>query len=205
LDRKTTTFGLIRHGQTEWNREKRIQGQSDSPLSRKGEEQAVRWGRLLRGMGWSRMAASDLGRAVRTAEIINDFLRIPLATDCRLREQDWGAWVGKTLPQLHGSFSEELARLQKAGWGFRPPGGEDRIQVRDRGLSFLEAAAASHTGENVLLVCHEGVIKCLLYHLCGRKFLPEEPVLIGPYHLHFLKHDGRSLRVEQVNAIDLEK
>lgn len=199
-----TKFGLLRHGQTEWNREKRIQGQSDSSLSRKGEEQARRWGRRLKGSGWTRIIASDLGRAVRTAEIINGFLQIPMATDSRLREQDWGGWVGKTLPQLHGRFAEELAVQQQAGWKFRPPGGEDRLQVRDRCMSFLHKAAAGHAGEEVLLVCHEGVIKCLLYHLSGRKFLPEEPALIRPYHLHLLHHDGRMLRIEQVNAVDLE-
>ena len=70
-----TWFGLIRHAQTRWNREKRIQGLSDSPLTADGESQAARWGQLLAPFAWDRIIASNTGRALKTAKIINDGLK----------------------------------------------------------------------------------------------------------------------------------
>ena len=84
----TTRFALIRHAQTVWNREKKIQGHSDSPLTADGEKQASSWGRILSRFSWDRILASDAGRARATAEIINAFLKVPLTIDSRLKEQD---------------------------------------------------------------------------------------------------------------------
>ncbi len=105
---KITRFGLIRHAQTVWNREKKVQGHSDSPLTLEGELQASRWGKILDQFPWNRLLASDTGRALATAEIINAYLKIPLTIDSRLREQDWGHWVGKTIPQIKAEAPQLL-------------------------------------------------------------------------------------------------
>ncbi len=97
---KIARFGLIRHAQTVWNREKKIQGHSDSPLTPEGEFQASRWGKILNQFPWNRLLASDTGRALATAEIINTYLKIPLTIDPRLKEQDWGQWEAKTVRQI---------------------------------------------------------------------------------------------------------
>ena len=73
---KITRFGLIRHAQTLWNLEKKIQGHSDSPLTAAGERQAARWGQLLKPCAWDRIIASDAGRAHQTAKLINDILNV---------------------------------------------------------------------------------------------------------------------------------
>jgi broad specificity phosphatase PhoE len=199
-----TRFGLIRHAQTWCNREKKIQGQSDSPLTTDGKRQAARWGRLLKPLVWNRIIASDLGRARRTAELINADLKLPLTTDSRLREQNWGLWAGKTIAQLKTEIPRELKEQEKAGWAFCPPGGEDRRQVQIRSQSALVAAAAQWPGNNILVVTHEGVIKSLIYHLYGRKFLATEPVLIQTYQLQRLALDQNGLRIEALNALALE-
>jgi broad specificity phosphatase PhoE len=119
----TTRFGLIRHAQTEWNREKKIQGHSDSPLTADGERQASSWGRRLLQFPWDRILASDSGRALTTAERINAFLKIPLETDPRLREQDWGQWVGKTIAQIQTEAAQDAGRTDKGRLGFLSTGG----------------------------------------------------------------------------------
>jgi len=78
---KKSSFGLVRHAETVWNREKRIQGQKDSPLTVEGQKFAGLWGRQLAAEPWSRILSSDTGRALETAEWINRSLRLPLATD----------------------------------------------------------------------------------------------------------------------------
>ena len=200
---RTTRFGLIRHAQTVWNREKKIQGHSDSPLTDAGIVQATRWGRLLEQFSWNRLLASDTGRALATVEIIGAYLNIPLTGDPRLREQDWGRWAGKTIAQLKAEQPLELAEQTNAGWDFRPPDGEDRRSVLARSRAALQDAFTRWPGENILVVTHEGVIKCLVYHLSGRQFLPSEPPLLKSYQLHRLIHDGDGLGLEAINALAL--
>ena len=200
---KVTRFGLIRHAQTVWNRGKKIQGHSDSPLTVEGERQASSWGQILSQFSWDRILASDTGRALTTGERINAVLKIPIETDARLREQDWGGWVGKTITQVKAKQPTELAEQIRAGWGFCPPGGEDRKSVLARSQWALQVAFTRWPGESILVVTHEGVIKSLVYHLCGRKFLPSEPPLLKSYRLHRLVHDKDGLRLEAVNALAL--
>jgi probable phosphoglycerate mutase len=202
--KKITRFGLIRHAQTQWNLEKKIQGHGDSPLTAEGKSQAARWGRILNQFSWDRILASDTGRALETAKMINGFLKIWLKTDSRIREQDWGRWAGKTISQIDAEIQEDLAEQVNAGWDFCPPGGEDRRCVLKRSQRALTEAATAWPGDNILVVSHEGVIKCIIYHLCGRKFLPIEPSIIKPYRLHRVAYDNDGLRLEKINAIELE-
>jgi len=204
LHSTTTRFGLIRHAQTDWNREKKIQGHSDSPLTANGKKQASSWGQRLLQFPWDRILASDTGRALATAERINAFLNIPLETDPRLREQDWGDWVSKTIPQIQTEASQVLEEQINAGWNFCPPGGESRDSVLKRSQEALMEAADRYPGDNLLVVTHEGVVKGLIYHLCGRMFLPSEPPLLKSYRLHWLVFDRQGLQIEKVNALKLD-
>lgn len=204
LKETTTRFGLIRHAQTRWNREKRIQGQSDSPLTSDGNRQAARWGQLLKPSGWDRILASDTGRAQATAEHINTILKITLTTDRRLREQDWGQWAGKTIADLKTDHAAELKAQEDAGWAFCPPGGEDRLQVWQRSHKTLLEASARWPGTNILVVTHEGVIKSLIYRLCERKFMAGEPAIIKKHHLHRLVLGESGLGVEELNVMAMD-
>ncbi|UCH21621.1 MAG: histidine phosphatase family protein [Deltaproteobacteria bacterium] len=200
---QTTRFGLLRHAQTVWNQEKRIQGQKDSPINPKGREQAAGWGRILKTLSWDRIISSDSGRAVQTALIINNFLRVPVLQDTRLREQDWGIWTGKSIDEIDGKSPQWLADRAGTGWRFCPPGGEDRFTVWKRSQQALKEAAEKWPQDTILIVTHEGVIKSLVYQLYGRKFLPSESQIIRPYHLHWLSGDSDNLRVAALNALSL--
>ena len=199
----TTRFGLVRHAETLWNRERRIQGQSDSPLTSKGKKDADKWGRQLSRFSWDCIIMSDAGRAVETATRINHHLQAPMDSDPRLREQDWGQWTGQIITQIETEASERLPDERKTGWHFCPPGGEDRMSVWRRSQIALNEAAARWRGDTLMIITHEGVIKSLIYQLAGHNFLPGEPALIKPYHLHWLVHTGQAIKIDQLNAIKL--
>lgn len=200
---RVTRFGLVRHAETVWNRARLIQGQSDSPLTPEGRDQARDWAERLRDLGWDRMLASDLGRARETAALLNARLQLPLIEDARLREQDWGRWVGRSLADLEREEAETLAAAEARGWGFRPPGGEDRGEVLERSQAALVEAAGRWPGQSVLVVTHEGVIKCLLYGFWGRRFMPGEARPLTGYSLHLVLHDGQGLTLEAAGAVPL--
>ena len=194
----------MRHAKTQWNLDKRIQGQNDSKLCAEGIEQAERWVPTVKQAGvWDRVVTSGLTRTMQTARIVNRELGLPVERDRRLNEQDWGTWNGKTERELRTEQEKELERRLAMGWQFSPPGGEDRETVMRRSIDALVDLAGRYPEETILVVAHGGVIKCLLYGLLGRKFLPGEPPILKEYHLHFLTSDGHGLELETLNAVRL--
>ena len=202
-DTQITRFGLVRHARTVWNQEKRIQGQADSPVTPEGRKQAAECGKILKSVSWHRILSSDTGRAVETANVINKYLKVSHLQDSRLREQNWGLWTGNTLLSISNQSSRQLAAQAGTGWRFCPPGGEDRYAVWQRSQQALSDTARKHSGENILVVTHEGVIKSLIYRLKGRKFAGPEPRLIKSFYLHWLIYDGKALKLENLNAMPL--
>ncbi len=201
---KPTRFGLLRHAPTEWNQQKRIQGKTDSPLIPAGRARAAAWGKQLSQFSWNRMMASDLGRALETADLVNEALGVSVTQDIRLREQDWGEWTGKTIKEAEEAYAGALAEQVNKGWAFCPPGGESRLRVRERSCRALETAAEAWPGETIMVVTHEGVIKCLVYGLLGRQFLPSEPPLFKSRCLHWLVWGREGLGIEEINAVLLD-
>ena len=199
----TTRFGLIRHAETHWNRESRIQGHGDSPLTGEGKKEADAWGRQLKRVAWQRILGSDLGRAAATAAIINHHLQIPFEADPLLREQDWGEWTAKPSDVIQHEELHKLDEDRRSGWLFRPPGGEDRISVWQRSHNALVAAARKWPGSTVLVVTHEGVIKNLIYRLCNRTYAPGDSSLIKSRHLHWLVVHKSGLQLHEINALPL--
>ncbi|MBW1996561.1 MAG: histidine phosphatase family protein [Deltaproteobacteria bacterium] len=195
-----TRYGLLRHAKSEWNRLKRIQGQKDSPLSEEGKREAQEWGKFLDSFRWDRIMTSDTGRALETANIINSYLNVPLHTDTGLREQDWGTWSGKTLADIKRQEPDFLEKQINLGWRFCPPGGEDRLALLKRSRDSLISAANRWPRENILVITHEGVVKCLVYHLLGRRFLPSEPRILKTSRLHWVVcHDG-VIELQEINV-----
>jgi broad specificity phosphatase PhoE len=196
-----TIFGVIRHARTVWNQERRIQGWSDSPLTSEGERQAELWGAHLQSALWTSILASDTGRALATARIINRRLDLPIYPDPRLRELDWGQWTGRTVRQLCGEEPDVVAAQERAGWDFQPPGGETRRAQLERSRCALLDAAAERPGGAVLVVTHEGVIKSLAYFLAGDPTPPTERPEHHVYRLYRLSAAGGELRLDGVEEL----
>ena len=200
---RPTRFGLMRHARTVWNTEKRIQGQADSPLTPKGEADARKWGRRLACFHWDGILSSDTGRAVRTAELINGTLKVRMSADPRLREQDWGQWSGMTVPEVESLFSTMPDDQTGVGWRFCPPGGESRTRMWERGHRALVEAAGRWPGARLLVVTHEGMLRCILNRCLGLEFLATEPRILRSRHLHMVDCEDGILGIRSINAFDL--
>ena len=120
--------------------------------------------------------------------------------DPALREQSWGEWEGKTYDELHEHQGEKLAQQVAAGWNFRPPKGESRLEVLQRALPVVENIIDHFPGERILLVSHEGIVKSLLYHLAGRAFMPNEKKMIQKRQLHLIYQEGEKLTLGPLNV-----
>ena len=199
--RSITRFGLLRHGKTVWNDEKRIQGSGDSPLTPEGIDTCRKWARFLAEttQPWHRILVSPLLRTRETAEIINAELHLPIDLEPGFREQDWGLWEGLSLPEIKAEFPGEVERRVQDGWDFRPPEGESRKEVLGRVLDSISRQVGKWGGQSLLVVTHLGVIKTLLYHLENREFLPQEPQIIWKDRFHIVAYEDNVLRVEQSN------
>jgi len=198
----TTTFGLIRHAETVWNRQNRIQGHMDSALTAHGIETHRRWGRFLKSPGWSwnRIVCSPSPRARESARLINEQLGVSIETLEELREQHWGEWEGLTFDEIQVLYPGGLASLEREGWEFQPPSGESRASVRDRARSALQGLAASYPGEQILIVSHQGIIKSVIYAIENRAYLPSEPKLIEKNRLHTIEWNAGGFRAGTYNT-----
>ncbi|MFO7921635.1 MAG: histidine phosphatase family protein [Nioella sp.] len=129
---------ILRHGETEWNRDERLQGRLDSPLTARGVAQARAQGRILAGClpGTVRVLCSPAPRALRTAELALAGLGLRVETDPRLQEIDLGRWAGRTLPELRAEHPDLGKATDPHLWKFIAPGGEtlDQMAHRVRGV-----------------------------------------------------------------------
>jgi probable phosphoglycerate mutase len=175
----------IRHGQTDWNVEGRLQGQLDIPINALGREQAAANGARLRdllareGLDPARLSwfASPLGRARETMRLVCENGGFPgeIVYDDRLKEVAFGDWSGFTYAELKENGQAGLVRQRKADkWGFRPPGGETYAELAERVGAWL-----SGLDRDTVAVTHGGVFRVLHGHLCGTPW-HEVPGLPAP-------------------------
>jgi probable phosphoglycerate mutase len=155
-----TTLLLIRHGETEWNAQGRIQGHRDTDLSELGRRQAQVLARHLAatGMAIHAVFASDLARARQTAEPLAALLGLPVGVDARLRERGFGLFEGHTYEEAEARWPNEYAIWRRRDAGYAVPGGESYVQIRDRSLQSLGEIARSHPARTVAVVTHGGVL-----------------------------------------------
>lgn len=154
-----TRILAIRHGETAWNVDTRIQGHLDIPLNETGLWQAQRLARALAAQdAIHAIYSSDLLRAHDTARAIADATGAPLATHLGLRERCFGVFEGKTFVEIEAIWPDESARWRRRDPHWAPQGGESLLQVRDRIAQTLNELAARHPGEQIVLVAHGGVL-----------------------------------------------
>lgn len=188
-------ISLLRHGATEWNAQGRMQGRRDLPLSPAGRNEVARWrlpGTVARDARW---VSSPLARAIETAEVLG-CAQPPV--EPALTEMDWGAWEGLTHDELRAQLGEEFTRNERLGLDFRPPGGESPRDVVTRVTRWLARIAA--TGEPLVVVTHNGVLRALLAVATGWDMTDKPPIRLQPATLHrFALARGPSLAVVECN------
>jgi probable phosphoglycerate mutase len=162
-----TSFIVVRHGETAWNAQSRIQGHLDSPLNEEGLAQALLVGERLGHEPFDRLYCSDLGRVLQTAQPIADRSgKRPVTTE-RLRERNLGVFQGFTGEECKRDRPQDYARFHARDPDHVVPGGESIRQVYQRVSAFFDEIAAAHVGERLVVVTHGGVLDALYRHATG--------------------------------------
>lgn len=195
-----TTFTFVRHGQTDWNFQKRIQGTTDVPLNETGREQAREAGRALAarsqaGQRWDGIVASPLSRARETAEIVAEIVGLPAPELVpALVERSYGEVEGLDAAGIAERFPDPLAEV---------PGRERRSEVVRRVLPALELLAEEHPGESLIVVSHGGVIASLLRYVTEKK-LPEQGHAIPNGSAHDFVIEAGEVSITEFNGVAID-
>jgi probable phosphoglycerate mutase len=161
MDQATRVLA-IRHGETAWNVDTRIQGQLDIPLNDNGHWQAQRLATAVADEGVSAIYASDLLRAHQTAQAIAKVTGLAVSADTALRERAFGAFEGHTYKEIEARWPDQSERWRKRDPDFSPGVSGESLRVFfERCVTVATRLAAAHPGETIALVAHGGVMDCL--------------------------------------------
>ena len=162
-----TEILLLRHGQSEGNEGGRFGGQGPTPLTALGRAQAAAAAAALADEGLTAIYASDLVRAVETAEPIARTSGLPVETSAALRERSVGVFTGLTFAEAEQRYPEHFAAMMRRESDTCPPEGETHAECTARAVAFVERAVARHPGGRVLFVSHAATIYLVLLHVMG--------------------------------------
>jgi probable phosphoglycerate mutase len=197
-----TRVVMIRHGETDWNRDRRIQGQTDTALSALGRLQARAIGQRLLRERFDAIYASDLARAWDTAQAIAQAAiaerpdaPLPVA-DRRLREMDFGEWEGKTSAEIALSHPDAHFQSKSRDADFRIPGGESFRDLHDRAVACLHSLVEVHAGQSICVVAHGGILDMMYRHT--HAIALDQPRVFSLYNAAYncLEHSGGRFRLE---------
>ena len=165
---------VLRHGQTEWNAQRRMQGRLNSPLTEQGKVQADAHGAVLKRLGGvDHLWVSTAGRAQQTAALVNAHLQAPIEYSDILVERDCGQWAGKTLSDVESEDADGLQALRDDPYNHRPGGGENLV---DLGARIAPLIPKIKQVERAAVISHGVVTKALLQHFL--QLSPEEVIRI---------------------------
>lgn len=203
-EKKICILYIVRHGESEANVNKIVQGHTDSPLTRRGIEQAEELAETFKDIGFDAIYSSDLDRARRTAKIILLDRDIEIKTSPQLREKFFGEFEGKDHSEYIETLKEEFERFDnhlstEERWTYRAhPSMESDKELLNRFLPYLKEVASNHLGEKVLLVAHRYAIRMVLIHLGWGKHkdLKAGALKTGGYAV--LEFDGSRFAIKKV-------
>jgi probable phosphoglycerate mutase len=154
-----TRICIVRHGETDWNAERRLQGHIDVPLNAVGLAQARATAAILAGETFTALYSSDLQRAAQTAGVAAEVLKLAVRPEPRLRERRYGAFQGLTYEEAQARFPDAYRRFQEREPEFAfADGGESLVDFAARIRTALGDLARRHPGEQILVVTHGGVL-----------------------------------------------
>lgn len=190
-----TTIYLIRHGETDWNRAGRWQGHADIPLSEDGRKQARALAQRLldERVRFDHIYASDLSRALETAQIVAAPLHMPVHPLTELREIDVGGWSGLTRAEIVERFPGAFTTV------FHAPDGETRELFTERVAVVLLRLAVQHPGERLAIVTHGGAVRAMVRSIYERHDHDQSVPFIGNTSITELAFDDGAWRVLRLN------
>jgi len=201
---KYCSLYIVRHGETEWNVKRLLQGQTDIPLNKTGEIQAEKLAKKLRGAEFAMIFSSDLLRAKRTAEIVALEKKIAVRTTKALRERKFGRFEGKSweaeeFQSLFDKFLKLSAKQRFKTTAYE--GSESDEELMSRFIPFIRETSVAYPGKNVLVVTHGGVMRAFLNHLAYDKGKEIQPGSIENAAYIRLLCDGVDFFVKETAGI----
>jgi alpha-ribazole phosphatase len=193
---------LVRHGESIWNGERRIQGHQDPPLSSRGRQQAALLAARLGGHLPQRptaLYASPLRRAAETAEIVGAAVSLPVIAEPDLREMGLGSWEGRTVPEIRAASPGAYEGWLRDPLAHPAPGGERLEAFAGRVSAAFDRARAAHPGADLILVSHGGPIKAILCHVLGLQSRLLFRIKQDNTALSIVQLDGETRRVVLLN------
>lgn len=169
----------VRHGETAWNADTRIQGHTDIALNPHGHWQARRLGAVLAEEPIDAIYTSDLSRAYQTAEAVAQASGVALVVEPGLREREFGAFEGKTFAEIEALWPEQALAWRKRVPDFAPVGGESLVQFRDRVLGTVQLLVQQHQQGQIVLVAHGGVMDLLYRAATGQALQAPRTWVLG--------------------------
>lgn len=192
-----TRLCLVRHGETAWNAQGRVQGQLDVPLNAHGEAQARALAEALAGERFDAIYASDLGRVRQTAQPAAARLGLPVQLDARLRERHYGIFQAMTYAEAKERFPEDYERFRAKdpGYGFRT--GETLGAFCERSLSVVNLLIAKHENQQLLVFTHGGVLEMIYRQATARGLSTPRDFEVPNAALNRVEADASGWRVTQ--------
>jgi len=188
-----TRIVAIRHGETAWNVDTRLQGHLDIPLNATGHWQAQRTAGALLEEGISAVYSSDLLRALQTAQALGDALALPVVTDSRLRERAFGVFEALTFAEIEARWPADARRWTQREPDFAPQGGESLREVHARCIDAVQMLADAHAGQTIALVAHGGVMDCLYRAATRQGLQTKRSWPLGNASINRMLHTGVGL------------
>lgn len=192
---------LTRHGETQWNKENRLQGWKDSKLTENGIKNAQLLGKRLANIPFNAIYTSPSGRAFQTAEYIASGREIPMITDAGLKEIYFGEWEGKDREEIEKNFKKEFTDFWNAPhrYNHRPHNGEGLNEFKKRVEEAFKRMINENASGNILIVTHAVVIRALRLYVMGISTEKMwEPPFIHGTSLSIFGWDGESFQVQML-------
>jgi len=187
---------VIRHGETAWNAEGRVQGQTDVPLSALGEAQALALAGTLAGERFAALYASDLARVRQTAAPAARALGLTPRLEAALRERHYGKFETLTYAEARERFPRDFARFKAKELDYDFDSGESLSRFNLRALACVAAIARRHAGEQVLVFTHGGVLEMVRRHALGIGLAAPRDFEIPNAAINWIEVSGEGWRVQ---------
>lgn len=187
-------FYLLRHGQTRWNIEGKIQGKTDIPLNETGMEQAECLARAMEDCRVSALFSSPLLRARQTAGVVAEKTGLEVTVLPELKEVDFGLWEGMTWKDIEENYPEDYKKWERNPAKAEPTGGESRQSCTDRSRIAVEqmlGTAAAPDGRDVCIVAHGGILVYLIDYLL-RKQVDKREIIVKNASISVVEYDEKS-------------
>ncbi|MBO9536891.1 histidine phosphatase family protein [Herbaspirillum sp.] len=200
-----TEILVIRHGETDWNIDKRLQGHIDIPLNEAGRRQVAALGEVLADEGIDAVFASDLQRARATAQAVADAAGLPVGIDAGLRERCYGAFEGLRHPDIEEKYPEAYRVWKAREPDARYPAGEREAETMrefyQRSVDAVQRIVAGGKYRKVAIVTHGGVLECIHHWASGTEFVQPRTFDIFNASVNRLHWDGERARIRSWGEI----